>query len=91
MTGRFLRDFRPWLNVLFTPARASSLNQSEPLLRSFGGHYLKRGEWHTRCALIVHLLGSCDEYRRLYACPVAWTWNRRKMRRWAERESPGPS
>ncbi|MCL4489162.1 MAG: IS630 family transposase [Chloroflexi bacterium] len=90
-TCRFLRDYQPWLRVLFTPARASWLNQSELLLRSFGERYLKRGEWRSRCALIDHLLGSCDEYNRLFACPVAWTWTRRKMRRWVERQTAGLS
>lgn len=90
-TCRFLRDYQPWLRVLFTPARASWLNQSELLLRSFGERYLKRGEWRNRCALIDHLLGSCDEYNRLFACPVAWTWTRHRMRRWVERQTAGLS
>jgi len=90
-TCRFLRDYQPWLRVLFTPARASWLNQSELLLRSFGERYLKRGEWRNRGALIDHLLGSCDEYNRLFACPVAWTWTRHKMRRWVARQTAGLS
>ncbi len=90
-TCRFLRDYQPWLRVLFTPARASWLNQSELLLRGYGERYLKRGEWRSRCALIDHLLSSCDEYNRLFACPVAWTWTRRKMHRWVERQTAGLS
>lgn len=90
-TRSFLRDYEPWLRVLFTPAHASWLNQSELLLRGFGERYLKRGEWRSRCALIDHLLGSCDEYNRLFACPIAWTWTRRKMRQWVERQTAGLS
>ena len=90
-TCDFLRDYTPWLRVLLTPARASWLNQSELLLRSFSERYLKRGEWRSRCALIDHLLSSCDEYNRLFACPVTWNWTRRKMHQWVERHTAGLS
>lgn len=90
-TRDFLRDYEPWLRVLRTPARASWLNQSELLLRGFSERYLKRGEWRSRCALIDHLLGSCDEYNRVFACPIVWTWTRRKMHQWVERQTAGLS
>jgi hypothetical protein len=90
-TRDFLRDYQPWLRVLLTPAHASWLNQSELLLRGFSERYLKRGEWRSRCALIDHLLDSCDEYNRLFACPIAWTWTRRKMHQWVEQQIAGLS
>lgn len=90
-TRGFLRDYQPWLRVLLTPAHASWLNQSELLLRGFGERYLKRGAWHSRCALIEHLLDSCDEYNRLFAHPIVWTWTRRNMRQWVERHGTGLS
>lgn len=90
-TRQFLRDYEPWLRVLLTPARASWLNQSELLLRGFSERYLKRGEWRSRCALIHHLLGSCDEYNQLFAGPIVWSWTRRKMRQWVERKTAGLS
>ncbi len=83
-THQFLRAYQPWLRVLFTPAHASWLNQSELILRAFDEHYLKRGSWCSRRALIDHLLNGCDEYNRLFAQPVNWTWTRRKMRNWVE-------
>lgn len=90
-TRTFLRDYEPWVRVLFTPAHASWLNPSELLLRGFGERYLQRGEWGSRCALIDHLLGSCDAYHRQFACPIAWTWTRRTMRQWVERKTAGLS
>jgi hypothetical protein len=86
-TRNFLHDYQPWLRVLFTPARASWLNQSELLLRGFDERYLKRGSWCSRHALIDHLMNSCDEYNRLFASPIEWSWTRRKMREWVEQQT----
>ncbi|MFZ1042892.1 MAG: transposase [Anaerolineales bacterium] len=53
------------LHLLFTPAHASWLNQAELLLKSFGVHYLERGQWESRQQLIDHLFASTPEYNRL--------------------------
>jgi transposase len=90
-TCAFLQHYQPWLRVLFTPARASWLNQSELLLRSFDERYLKRGTWISQHALTTHLMSSCDEYNRLFAHPIAWSWTRRNMRQWVEQETTGLS
>ncbi len=90
-TLSFLHDYQPWLRVLFTPARASWLNQSELLLRGFDERYLKRGSWCSRHALIDHLVNSCDEYNRLFARPIEWSWTRRNMQEWVEQQTNGLS
>lgn len=81
----FLRHKFPWVRVVFTPPHASWLNQAELLLRSFAAHYLNRGDWKSRRQLIAHLDASWPEYNRLFAKPIAWSWTRHQMRRWATR------
>jgi len=90
-TQTFLRAYQPWLRVLYTPAHASWLNQCELILRGFDDRYLERGSWPSRQAMILHLQNSCDEYNDLFAQPVEWTWTRRKMRKWVERNTIGLS
>lgn len=75
----------PNVRVLFTPAHASWLNQAELLLRAFSAHYLQRGDWKSRAALVEHLHDSCPEYNRLFAHPFTWSWTRTKMRDWLQR------
>jgi len=88
-TQVFLKDYQPWLRVLFTPAHASWLNQAELLLRAFAQQYLKRGSWCSQPALIQHLLASCPEYNQRFAHPFQWSWTRRKMDKWIERRTAG--
>ena len=88
-TQTFLRSYGPWLRVLFTPAHASWLNQAELLLKSFEVHYLKRGSWISRQALVDHLHDSMPEYNRLFAHPINWSWTRRDLREWIDWKTTG--
>jgi transposase len=81
-TQAFFAAWRPWLRVLFTPARASWLNQAELLLRAFDDRYLDRGSWVSRDALVAHLHASRDDYNAHFAHPFAWSWTRRDLRAW---------
>lgn len=84
-TRQFLRVY-PRVRVLITPAHASWLNQAELLLRSFEAHYLKRGDWTSKKQMIDHLHASWPEYNRLFAHPFSWSWTRRDMHQWLERQ-----
>lgn len=86
-TTEFLRTRYPHVRALVTPPHASWLNQGELLLRAFSARYLKRGNWHSRHQLIEHLDASWREYNEIFAQPIAWSWTRRDMHRWAERHS----
>ena len=88
-TQGFLRDYQPWLRVLFAPVHASWLNQAELLLRAFAQYYLKRGSWPSQSALSQHLLASCPEYNQRFAHPFQWSWTRRRMDDWIERCTAG--
>lgn len=88
-TRAFLKDYQPWLRVLYAPAHASWLNQAELLLRAFAQRYLRRGSWHSQHALRAHLLASCPEYNQRFAHPFVWSWTRRKMDDWIERRAAG--
>jgi len=90
-TQAFLRAYKPWLRVLFTPAHASWLNQAELLLESFEARYLKRGSWRSRQELIDHLCDSWPEYNCLFAHPITWSWMRRDLREWVEWKTSGLS
>lgn len=72
----------PWWRPRFTPAHASWLNQAELLNDAFRFHYLKRGSWHSRQALLDHIAAAWPEYNQRYAHPFEWTWTNQKMRRW---------
>jgi hypothetical protein len=84
-TRQFLRGY-PRVRVLITPAHASWLNQAELLLRSFEAHYLERGDWTSKQRMIDHLMASWLEYNRLFAHPFSWSWTRRDMGRWLDRQ-----
>lgn len=89
-TTSFLRSrYGSWLRILSTPAHASWLNQAEILLKCFDLHYLQRGSWTSRQALIDHLYDSTPEYNRLWAHPIHWSWTRRDLRTWAEKKLSG--
>jgi len=87
-TQDFVRQYHPWVRVLFTPAHASWLNQAELLLRAFGQRYLKGGDWKSRQHLINHLEASWREYNCLFAHPFNWSWTRRQMHQWVDRHQP---
>jgi hypothetical protein len=86
-TRQFLRAYQPRVRVLVTPAHASWLNQAELLLRSFAAHYLERGDWASKQQMIDHLHASWPEYNRLFAHPFTWSWTRRDMHQWVERQN----
>jgi transposase len=90
-TQTFLRSYGTWLRVLFTPPHAEWLNQAELLLKSFTVHYLKRGSWRSRQALIDHLYTSVPEYNRWFAHPINWKWTRHELRDWVEWKTAGLS
>jgi hypothetical protein len=89
-TTTWLRQHYPRVRTLVTPPHSSWLNQAELLLRAFTERYPKRGDWKSRQLLIDHLDASWREYNERYAHPIAWSWTRQKMRRWAERHAPRP-
>jgi hypothetical protein len=80
-TGKYFKD-HPWWRPRFTPVHASWLNQAELLNDAFSYHYLKRGSWPSRQALIDSIKAAWPEYNQLYAHPFQWTWTNQKMRRW---------
>ena len=86
-TRAFLKDYQPWLRVLYAPAQASWLNQAELLLRAFAQRYLQRGSWQSQRALRAHLLASWPEYNQRFAHPFVWSWTRRKMDDWIKRRT----
>jgi hypothetical protein len=85
-TASFLKSrYGDWLRVVSTPAHSSWLNQAEILLKCFEVRYLQHGNWTSRQHLIDHLLASTPEYNRLWAQPINWSWTRRDLRNWAEK------
>jgi len=87
-TTTWLHRRYPHVRTLVTPPRASWLDQAELLLRAFSERYLKRGDWKSRQHLIEHLDASWREYNALFAHPIAWSWTRRDLGRWAARHAP---
>jgi len=85
-TRKFLRAYSGWVRVLVTPPHASWLNQAELLLRAFSARYLPRGDWQSRGHLSRHSASAVQEYNSLFAHPFTWSWTRRNMRRWIERQ-----
>jgi hypothetical protein len=81
---RELRD--PWVQVRYTPPRASWLNQAELLLGAFSRRYLRRGSWGSRQALIDHIMNSVREYNEFFAHPFRWSWTSQDLRHWVERK-----
>lgn len=86
-TQQVLQAYDKRVRVLLTPAHASWLNQGELLLRAFTERYLKRGQWPSRQALIEHLEVSWREYNDVFAHPFTWSWTRRDMHQWIERQT----
>jgi hypothetical protein len=80
-------NYHPWWRPRFTPVHASWLNQAELLNDTFRYHYLKRGSWSSRQALIDHIEAAWPEYNQRYAHPFEWTWTSQKMRRWFVKHS----
>jgi len=85
-TCDFLRGYGGWVRVLLTPAHASWLNQGELGLRAFSERYLERSSWKSREELMDHLDASWREYNQLFAHPFTWSWTRRDMRQWMNRQ-----
>jgi len=81
-TRAILGELAPRVRVLLTPVDASWLNQAELLLEAFSVHYLTRGDWATRTAMINHIGRSCVEYNDCFAHPFDWQWTRRAFRLW---------
>ena len=81
-TSEFLASLRPRVQVLFTPANASWLNQTEALLEAFSNRYLIRGSWHSRVAMIRHILNSVPDYNQHFAHPFDWQWSCRDFQYW---------
>jgi hypothetical protein len=71
---------------LYTPARASWLNQAELFLRAFTDKYLKHFEASSRQHSIDHLTASWPEYNDWFANPFEWSWTRRQMDDWAAKK-----
>jgi hypothetical protein len=76
------------LRVLFTPVNASWLNQAESLIEAFADHYLHRGSWTSKLAMIDHLLAARIEYNHYFAHPFVWHWTRADFRFWLN-NTPG--
>jgi len=81
-TLSFFNRLKPRVQILFTPSHASWLNQAELLLRAFASHYIDRGNWETRGAMIAHLLNGRVEYNEYFAHPFHWEWTRRDFHYW---------
>jgi hypothetical protein len=81
-TMAFFKQLKPRVQVLFTPSHASWLNQAELLLRAFASHYLDRGSWETRGAMMAHILAGRVEYNEYFAHPFDWEWTRHDFHYW---------
>jgi hypothetical protein len=81
----------PWVRVCYTPSHASWLNQAELLLGAFSEHYIKRGSWDSRQAMIDHVGAGYPEYNELFAHPFQWSWMRLDFRQWIEKKRGGIS
>jgi hypothetical protein len=87
-TTEFFKEISPRMHVLFTPADASWLNQTEALLEAFDERYLLRGDWCSRAAMIQHILNSTQDYNEHFAHPFDWQWSCRKFKYWLN-NTPG--
>jgi len=87
-TTEFFNRLSPRVHVLFTPADASWLNQTEALLEAFDERYLLRGAWCSRMTLLQHITDSTVEYNKRFAHPFAWQWSCRKFQYWLN-NTPG--
>jgi transposase len=87
-TLAFFQNLTPRVRVLFTPFKASWLNQAELLLQAFTSRYLRRGSWTNPPAMIAHILASSGEYNDHFAHPFHWAWTRRDFHFWLN-NTPG--
>jgi hypothetical protein len=87
-TTEFFYDLSPRVHVLFTPADASWLNQTEALLEAFDERYLLRGDWCSRLVMIQHITNSTQDYNQHFAHPFDWQWSCRKFQYWLN-NTPG--
>lgn len=87
-TTEFFKGLSPRVHVLFTPANASWLNQTEALLEAFDERYLLRGDWGSRAAMIQHILSSTQDYNQHFARPFDWQWSCRQFQYWLN-NTPG--
>jgi hypothetical protein len=87
-TTEFLNDISPRVHVLFTPADASWLNQTEALLEAFDERYLLRGDWCSRVKMIQHIMDSTVDYNKYFAHQFDWQWSCRKFKYWLN-NTPG--
>jgi len=87
-TLEFFEELAPRVQVLFTPSNASWLNQAEALLEAFSERYLLRGSWHSRPAMVRHILNGTQEYNQRFAHPFEWNWSCRNFLFWLN-NTPG--
>ncbi len=81
-TTAFFHELSPRIHLLFTPADASWLNQTEALLEAFSERYLLRGSWRSRVLMIQHILNSQRDYNQRFAHRFAWEWSCRDFKYW---------
>ena len=81
-TTEFFENLAPRVQVLFTPANASWLNQAEALLEAFSTRYLIRGSWCSRASMVQHIIESKQEYNKRFAHPFEWKWTCRNFLYW---------
>jgi hypothetical protein len=84
----FFEELAPRVQGLFTPSNASWLNQAEALLEAFSECYLLRGSWHSRPAIVQHILNGTHEYNQRFAHPFEWNWSCRNFPFWLN-NTPG--
>ncbi len=87
-TLAFFQNLAPRVRVLFTPFKASWLNQAELLLQAFTSRYLRRESRTTALAMIAHILASSGEYNHRFAHPFHWKWTRWDFHFWLN-NTPG--
>ena len=87
-TDAFFHDLSPRLQVLFTPSKASWLNQAESLLEAFSARYLVRGNCTSRTLMVQNIQDSRLEYNQRFAHPFNWNWSCRDFLYWLN-NTPG--
>ena len=85
LTRAWLDQYKGRVQFHYTPAHASWLNMAELALSAFSRRYLKNGCWDSRKELKSHIRHSLREYNRDYAYPFYWTFSRRKLHDWYQR------
>lgn len=87
-TTAFFHELSPRIHLLWTPADASWLNQTESLLEAFCERYLLRGSWSSRVQMILHIMASQPDYNQHFAHPFNWNWSCRDFKYWLN-NTPG--